>query len=398
MPRRKAKGEGKTPFSIRLQALRKQQKLNMDQLAQAVGVSKSFISLLESGGRQPSREVVLNLAEALSCASGTPDTAAQEKLRDELLILAGFMPVNPRAVNAYRDSLQVYAQAIKENPEDFRLFSRWIMALIRAERQEEAYTHIQDGLQRFQDTAYMQCLLAYLELSKGNYEAALINQESALKLIQQKPAPYLNEVDLVFNVGAIHFLMGHQSMVDGQTKQALERYAQAIQSMEDALAKDTQPDGDVYILDEYARLLFNHAYLTQQTEHWEQTIQAYRRVLIHPRKQTLGVSALRESAAFLAHAYTQKKDFATAELTLGLLSAFQQDYWLVNYLQACLYTAMFQQSQQDSWLDRALLSLAQATEQAFAQVQDEALHDPDLEPLRQQRPQAFRALFKEKKS
>lgn len=396
MPRRKARGEGKTPFSLRLQALRKDRRLNMDQLAQAVGVSKSFISLLESGGRQPSREVVLSLAAALIAADS--DTATQDKLRDELLILAGFMPVNPRAVNAYRDTLQVYMQALAENPEDFRLFSRWILALIRAERQEEAYKHIQEGLQRFQETAYMQCLLAHLELSKGNYEAAVISQESALKHVQQKPVPYLSEVDLIFNLGAIHFLMGHQHMREGEQELALQQYAQAIEMMEKALAKDSLPAGDVYILDEYARLLFNRAYLTQMTSDWEQTIAAYRRVIIHPQKSELGVNALRESAAFLAHAYTQKQDFASAELTLGLLSAFQADYWLVNYLQACLYTALHRHTQEGDWLDRALLALGNALQQSFEAVSAEAVHDPDLAPLRQARPQDFRALFKEKKS
>lgn len=396
MPRRKAKGEGKTPFSLRLQALRKDHRLNMDQLAQAVGVSKSFISLLESGGRQPSREVVLNLAAALTSADA--EAATRDKLRDELLILAGFMPVNPRAVNAYRDTLQVYMQALAENPQDFRLFSRWILALIRAERQEEAYKHIQEGLQRFQETAYMQCLLAHLELSKGNYEAALISQESALKHVQQKPVPYLSEVDLMFNLGAIRFLMGHQHMRDGDQALALEQYTQASTLMEQALSKDKSPAGDVYILDEYARLLFNRAYLTQLAADWEQTIDAYRRVIIHPQKSELGVNALRESAAFLAHAYTQKQDFASAELTLGLLSAFQADYWLVNYLHACLYTALYRTSQEKTWLDRALQALSQALHQAFDTVAAEAAHDPDLEPLRQARPQDFRALLKEKKS
>lgn len=395
MPRRKAKSTGKTPFSLRLQALRKQSQLKMDQLALAVGVSKSFISLLESGGRQPSREVVLNLSMALSQALQDTEGDAHDKLRDELLILAGFMPVNPRAVNAYRDTLLVYQQALAENPDDFRLFSRWLRALIRAERSEEAYTHIQEGLQRFQETAYMQCLLAHLELSKGNYEAALINQESALKHVQQNPVADLTEADLTFNLGAIQFLMGHKSMREGDRSNALRHYAQAIETMEASLAKGVEPGSDVYILDEYARLLFNQAYLTQDPVHWEQTIQAYRRVLIHPHKTGLGVNALRESAAFLAHAYTQKQDFATAELTLGLLSAFQADYWLVSYLQACLYTAMYQSSQHAAWLDRALEALAQGLAQSPERVREEALHDPDLQGLREARAKDFNRLLKE---
>lgn len=50
MPKRKQVQSGKSPFSLRLASLRKEHGLNMDTLAQQVGVSKSYISLLESGG------------------------------------------------------------------------------------------------------------------------------------------------------------------------------------------------------------------------------------------------------------------------------------------------------------------------------------------------------------
>ena len=165
---------------MRLASLRKEKGLNMDSLAQQVCVSKSFISLLESGGRQPSRDVVLQLAKVLA------ETEA-DKLRDELLILAGFAPVNTRAIAAYQDAIAVYEQTLLTEPTNFKLYSRLIMALIKANRQAQAQERIQQGLQQFKDVVQLQSLLAQLELSKGNFDAALINQETALRQIARNP-------------------------------------------------------------------------------------------------------------------------------------------------------------------------------------------------------------------
>ncbi len=379
MPRRKAKQNGKTPFSLRLQALRKARKLNMEKLAQAVGVSKSFVSLLESGGRQPSRDVVLELAKALTPDATTEGTAF-EKLRDELLVLAGFMPVNPAAVQTFQDTLSLYAKAVAENPTDFRLFSRWVMALIRSGHYEEARQRIDEGMKTFSQAAYLCALRAQLELSQQHYGKALEQQRQAVIAAEQdSDDSSLDLSDLRFNVSAILFLMGHQHMQENPAK-ALEYFVSAIEGLEPLL--DT---ADAYVLDEYARLLFNRAYLTGETAHWEQTIAAYRQVLIHPEKSQLGVTALKESAAFLAHAYTKMSDFDAAELTLGLLSAFQQEDWLVNYLQACLYTAMAEHTPQntDTLLERALTALRASHATHPERTRSEALHDPDLNYLRQ---------------
>jgi len=179
----------------------------------------------------------------------------------------------------------------------------------------------------------------------------------------------------------------------------LAGYQEASHCFEEALAQ--APD-DVYIQDEYARLLFNLAYLRQEDSAWKETIQAYRRLLINPHKENLGPQPLMESAAFLAHAYTQAQQYDQAELTLGLLSAFNPDYWLVHYLQACLHSQRYQSrlstggSASDSRdLDLGLAALQRALKDADSNIRAEARRDPDLDCLRSQRPQAFEKLLKE---
>lgn len=397
MPARKQNDHEKSPFSIRLKTLRKEKRLNMDNLAAAVGVSKSYISLLESGGRQPSREVVLKLAEALD--SG-------DSIRDELLILAGFAPVNQRAIAAYRDALQMYEQSLSQEPDNFRLFSRLVMALVRSGRYEQARERIQAGLQQFTHTVELQCLLAQLELSKGQYQAAILNQENALRHFEQssKSALSLSKADLVFNLGAIYFMQAYTQLGEALAAPQSELYKEVCQRFETGrqhfeTALEAEPE-DVYMQDEYARLLFNRAYLLQDDAAWGQTIQAYRSLLTSPHKQNLGAQPLMESAAFLAHAYTKRQAFDEAELTLGLLSAFNPNYWLVAYLEACLHSQRHVVDQKKEHLDQALCALKSALElDEHGQAHHEASHDPDLAELRQKRPkEVARLLQKEHRS
>jgi len=397
VPKRKQNPGNQSPFSMRLATLRKDKGLNMDQLAQKVGVSKSFISLLESGGRQPSRDVVQKLAAALFSEDA-------ESLRDELLILAGFAPVNPRAISAYQDALQIYEQSLRQEPDNFKIYTRLIMALIKSERYELAQERIHAGLKQFNQSVQLQFLLAQLELSKGQYEAARLNQENALKQFERNPDnTHLQRADLIFNLGVISFMQGYAQLATAlRSEQAHDRqltltYFETARKQFEAALK-LAPE-DVYILDEYARLLFNRAYLLQQPAAWELTIQMYRKVLTCPNKHELGPQALMESAAFLAHAYTQNEAFAEAELTLGLLTSFNPDYWLLHYLQACLHSRRYSLSRDAQELDQALLALALALKQdQQGQAQAEAEQDPDLEPLRQARKTAFAKLLKKERT
>lgn len=392
MPKRKQILEGKSPFSMRLASLRKEKGLNMDSLAQQVGVSKSYISLLESGGRQASRDVVLQLAKVLA------DSDA-DKLRDELLILAGFAPVNTRAIAAYQDAIAVYEQTLLTEPNNFKLYSRLIMALIKANRQAQAQERIQQGLLQFKDVVQLQSLLAQLELSKGNFDAALINQETALRQFDLPgQSTQVSQSDLIFNLGAIHFLRGYEALghylqdhLETAKQDSLDYFAAAETHFVKAL--QLAPE-DVYVLDELARLRFNQAYLRQSSEAWQKTIQTYRQLLTSPLKHNLGSQPLMESAAFLAHAYTKNKEFDQAELTLGLLSAFNPGYWLVHYLEACLHSQRFEVQNNPMDLDSALAALTRAfASEGHEQARAEALNDPDLQALRTVRQAEFTKLL-----
>lgn len=394
MPKRKQNAPEKSPFSMKLALLRKEKGLKMDSLAQAVGVSKSYISLLESGGRQPSRDVVLKLAGALSQQN-------PEQVRDELLILAGFAPVNTRAISAYQDAIQIYEQSLLSDPNNFQLFSRLILALIKTGRQEQAQEQIQQGLQHFTEMVQLQFLLAQLELSKGHFQAAILNMQTALQHFEQNPVQvptHLRHADLIFNLGTIYFIQGHSLMGKAihnreTFQQVLEAFATASDYFQQAL---TETPEDIYMLDEYARLLFNRAYLLNNPNAWQDTIAIYRRLLIQPHKHELGPQPLMESASFLAHAYTKSGAFDEAELTLGLLSAFNPDYWLVHYLQACLQAQRYAHSNQKNDLHSALQALERALE-LDPQAQTEAQSDPDLAPLRQAASKAFEKLLKKER-
>ena len=75
-------------FAATLARLRTARRLNHNQLAHACGLDHSYISRLERGKREPSRETVMVLARALRL--GDHD-------RGRLLRAAGFWPDDPVA-------------------------------------------------------------------------------------------------------------------------------------------------------------------------------------------------------------------------------------------------------------------------------------------------------------
>lgn len=394
MPQGKQNTSSLSPFSRRLSVLRKEKGFNMEKLARAISVSKSYISLLEAGERQPSREVVLKLADVLF-----PEGSGHA--RDELLILAGFAPVNSDAAAAYRDAVSAYEQTLSQQPEDFSTYLRLVYALIKAGRSAQAQEKIQQGMQYFSEGVQLQALLSTLELNRGNYSAALLNQETALRSFELHPDPAalgMRTADLHFNLGAVYFLRGYEALghflADKQPatrEAALADFALAAEKFE--MAMEMAPD-DVFICDEYARLSFNQAFLLDEKTsqpYWERTIAHFKRVLISPEKQHLGQQTLMESGAFLAHAYTKSGRFAEAELTLGLLDSFNPGYWLVHYIEACFCSLVYAHDPQKSWLDRGLKSLqaALAANGGNNPARAEALHDPDLEYLRKARKRDF---------
>lgn len=78
-----------TAFGRMLRELRKDRYLSQSRVAHFAGFDHSYVSRLESGDRDPSREAVETIARVLRLSG--PDT-------DELLMAAGFMPNNAASV------------------------------------------------------------------------------------------------------------------------------------------------------------------------------------------------------------------------------------------------------------------------------------------------------------
>ncbi|MEH0979273.1 helix-turn-helix transcriptional regulator [Bacillus mobilis] len=95
-------------LSVRVKELRKKLKLSQKVLGEKVGVTESFISKVESGIKQPSREVTSNLAEVLNCTndyllgkSDSPDLTADQDLQltaeaQEILQIINDLPEDQR--------------------------------------------------------------------------------------------------------------------------------------------------------------------------------------------------------------------------------------------------------------------------------------------------------------
>ena len=83
-----------------LKFLRKQKKMTQIEMSRHSGLSKSYISFLESDLRHPSREVVLKIARILSLTATSGDA---------LLIKAGYAPLHA----------QDKQSSTKSEPQDF---------------------------------------------------------------------------------------------------------------------------------------------------------------------------------------------------------------------------------------------------------------------------------------
>jgi transcriptional regulator with XRE-family HTH domain len=113
-------------FAWRLRQHREEQGLTQGQLARAVEYDRSYLSYLERGLRNPTREVVLHLATALGL---------NHSQTDELLISARFAPEHDTATST-----------VNLNDRVVELISRTINQLSEPDRQAfrkelESYVH-----------------------------------------------------------------------------------------------------------------------------------------------------------------------------------------------------------------------------------------------------------------
>lgn len=384
-----------SPLGNLLKRHRKNQGMTMKNLAQAVGVSESYISLLESGQRtQPARELVLKIAKTLGADSFN-------NLADDFLVTAGFYPADKQSYRRHQDTLLSYKARLKSDPTDFETFSTLVFALIKTGQTQEAQDLIQQGLAGFDDTIQLQALLASLELAKKNYQKSLDFQNFALSQTGTDPKEAPKRLRLTINLGVIHFLKGvhHQAehLDSGSSKShkaALKHFEVAHGIFGEVL--DVTPE-NIYVLDELARVSFNLATLNQgkkAQKYWQDTISSLKKVLQSEDKYTLGHSTLLESCVFLAHAYTKTLRFDEALTLLSYLEiTMNPPHWLVPYAKACFYSLKFEEKSEPALLDLALKQLALAIQYAPQTTSQQAIQDPDLSVLREHKESEFKALI-----
>lgn len=397
-------------FGQKVAQLRQSKGKNKRQLAKALGVSESYVSLLESGKRNPSRKIIKVLVNYFYPQGNPP-------LRDEWLLLAGFSPESPLPAPVSQDPLKQLESELQDHQEDIRSQFALIRGLIKTGEHERAKKRIQACFQVFEGSVEVQSLVGSLELAKGHYAQAIQAQQTALDFYQQAPeSARISLTDLLLSLGVSWFLKGydeltayHQKQQPEQRDAAQQSFLQARSAFQQALAQEPE---DIYVLDEYARVCFNLAHLAtylpepatepvttpeQRAALWQETLASYQQVMKHRDNRLIGSQALLENAVFLGHAHAKSGDFAQAENVLSLVQALRPDYWLGHYARACLLSLrcgqMADHPQRESWLDEALEHLTRALRlDTQGQAQVDAQSDPDLADLRQLRPQAFQQL------
>lgn len=398
---------GTPAFAHKLKELRKKRKLTMKKLAQLLQVSESFISRLESGERQPAKELILQMGTLFF-----PD--GNDKGLDELLIAADYTPLNLERMTGTNDVVGLFQNAVDENPANFRAYLALVISLIKLGRYPSAREKIQQGLQQFdQSLVQLQALHAALELAQGDFESALDFQQSALRyfaLDSNPDALQITKQDLLLNLAVIYFMRGYQGIdaylaaeADGHTESAHEHKHNALSDLERArtelvLALQIVPD-DVYVLDEYARVNFNLAYLVDNPRQnaYPEAIRAFRTILYSDQKHRLSYNDLLESSVFLVHAYAKNGQFDEAEQNINLMECCLPNYWLVHYVKACFFSLKHEETQQASLIERGLncLRIAASIQDENNRTHTEAMLDPDLAALREQKPREFVKIIKE---
>ena len=395
----KKKNRSNDVFGEKLRVLRKKRKVTMKKLADQLGVSESYISRLESGERHPDKELILKLSSVLF-PEGDPVEL------DSLLIAADFTPINLDKFTGDDGVIHHFQEILDQDPENFRVFNALVISLIKQGNLIAARNQIQEGLKRFDDSIHLQVLMGTLEMAHGRYDMALVYHQEALKAFEQSSGEEfdsVNKVNMLLNLAVIYFMKGYE-LIDAYLQQGSQDFylnahsnlTLASDSLKEALKLEPE---DIYVLDEFARVAFNLAYLddsAQKTPDYTLSIQAFERVIHSEEKALLNYSELIESSLFLVHAYAKNQNFAAAEQHINIIECCLPNYWLVHYIKACLYSLKFAVFQDSKHLDLGLNAL----ERALA-IQDkgnralaEAPYDPDLALLQKSAPERFKKMLK----
>jgi transcriptional regulator with XRE-family HTH domain len=110
-------------FGLTLKRIRESGRTSQSKLAERAGFDHSYVSRLESGARTPTREAVIQLAEALGL-----DPAGQ----DSLLAAAGFLPREVSSLLAGEPEVTEVLNLLRDEalPEAYRLNMREVLRLL----------------------------------------------------------------------------------------------------------------------------------------------------------------------------------------------------------------------------------------------------------------------------
>lgn len=383
-------------FGKRILSLRQETSQTMTDLAEKLDVSEAYISLLESGKRHPSRKIVEKLVKVFSSAN-TP------LLRDQLLVLAGYDP-HSESKAPPDQHLEKILQHSSSN--SFPTYMALVNSLIRQGQYGLAQARIEEGFKFFQKTVQLQMLVAYLELTRHNHDAAIVAMETALQFKALHPESETSEGELLLNLGVLHFFKGsaalagyHDALSRSDAAQAKVFHSQARKDFLNARKVFTQglklePE-NTNLRDEAARLAFNLADLSSAKEaqsYWQESIHAFEQVLNAPDKDQLDEQALLESACFLAHAFSKSGQFQQARTSLDLITACQPRYAFAYYVLACHCSLWAAVESKTARLEHALLFLEKALK-IKPEMRTQAWLEPDLAYLKSHKPQEMKTLL-----
>ncbi len=211
------------PLGQRIMAYRKKMNLTMQQLADQLGISESYISFIESGHRSPSRKLIKKLIHFFY-PQGNPH------LLDEWLVLAGFSPESPQTLMQLQQAQSVLEAQIHVNPSDLRAQFGLIRNLIKNEQLDQARQQIQLCLQLFHGSVEVQSLIGSLELAKGNFDQAIRAQQLAVDLYKSSESNdhTLSQTDLLLSLGVSYFLKSYDQLAQAQTSSKKKAESQAL--------------------------------------------------------------------------------------------------------------------------------------------------------------------------
>lgn len=346
-----------------------------------INCSESYISLIESGVKSPS----LNLLDIMSTVLGF---TKQEK--GELLLIYKRVPTDFELTvksNLKETSKINTLDAIRktyENNKNNKNLNSYIRALVFEGKSEEAIEILKNTApEKTLDLVQLQEKTAKIAGLSGNYEFAIQAFKLALESCIDKKFE-TTKASILSDIGICYF---NKALI-----QKKEDIFQAINTMLEANTYFTQSleirEHDIYSIDEYARCCYNIAYLIEyilknnvQVKNldnynylktifnknnkdfnklinyfFEQAINLYRKVITHSEKGELIDRALKDAVYFHAYAHCKIKKFDEALFLINTINILEQN-WLTFFLKTGYFTLKYDYEKKEEFLDLAIKEL-----------------------------------------